>query len=259
MPLAMDKGAMKRLIQRVSLFAGVPEPQMDVLVADARLAAFKKGARIFEEGTSAECCYVLTQGKARVVLAGSRGTEILLQILVPPALVGELALLAGSTRSASLIAVEACELIRIPAAAFARLRQDAAFEQRLVAGLVALVRAADDRVRVISSFPTAHRVAWCLGRIARHSGRRDASAIVIPRPPHHELAEMAGCTRETVSRTLNVLQRKKYLSWDQDLMRIDVTAMQRLLNTELEVPESLPGGPNSPSSSRESSAVIWRR
>jgi len=236
MTLAMNKAAMKHCIQAVPLFAGVAESQMDLLVADSRLVAFKKGARIFEEGTAAECCYVLTEGKARVVLAGSRGTEILLQILVPAALVGELALLDGSTRSASLIAAEACQLIRISAAAFGRLRQDAAFEQRLVAGLLALMRAADDRVRVISSFPSAQRVAWCLGRIARLSGRRDDSAIVIPKPPHNELAQMAGCTRETVSRTLNLLQRKKYLSWDHDQMRIDVIAMQRLLNTELEVP-----------------------
>ena len=237
MAKAMDKGAMKRCARAVPLFADLLEAQLDMLVTGARPLTFKKGARIFEEGANGDCCFVLTSGKARVVLAGSGGTEILLQILVPPALVGELALLDRSTRSASLIAAEACHLIRIPGLAFEELRKDPVFEQRLVARLISIVRAADDRVRVISSFPSPQRVAWCLGRIARHSGRREGSAIVIAKPPHNELAEMAGCTRETVSRTLHQLRRKKYLSWDDRDLRLDIDSMQRFLTTELTVAE----------------------
>jgi CRP/FNR family transcriptional regulator, cyclic AMP receptor protein len=185
-----------------------PDGTLETLAASARSLAFKKGARIFEEGSLADCCFVLTAGKAHIVLAGSRGAEILLNIVTPPALIGEISLLDRSTRTASFVAAEPCQVIRIPAAALDALRRNPAFEQRLVAGLVSTVRESDDRVRAISSFPSVSRVAWCLLRIASHAGRRDGSSIVIPKARHIELAEMAGCSRETVSRALQVLKRK---------------------------------------------------
>lgn len=232
----MDKNTVANVLKTVPVFAGLPTPSFEVLVSSARAVSFKKGARIFEEGATADCCYVLTSGKARVVLSGSSGAEILLQIVVPPALIGEIALLDGATRSASLIASEACHLLRVPAAALQALRKDPEFEDRLVRGLIRILRASEDRVRVVTTFPAVKRVAWCLGRIMRASGRREGSAVVIEKPAHHDLAEMAGCTRETVSRALQVLRRRKYVNWDDETMRIEVEAMQRYLTTELSAP-----------------------
>jgi CRP-like cAMP-binding protein len=186
---------------------------------------------------------VLTSGRAQVILAGNSGTEIVLNIVTPTDLVGEVALLDKSVRSASLVAVETCHLIRIPAAALDLLRQNVRFENRLVAELVATLRESDDRVRVISTFPSINRVAWCLGRIARSSGRRDGASIVIPKTSHTELAEMAGCTRETVSRALAALKRKKCLTWDSRSMRLDVDSMQRYLISELRVPSESTASP----------------
>ncbi len=231
----MDRNTVSTILKTVPLFAGLPAPELEALTSAARPVSFKKGARIFEEGATADCCYVLTSGKARVVLSGSSGTEILLQMLAPPALIGEIALLDNSTRSASLVASEPCHLLRIPAASLQALRKDPEFENRLVRGLIRILRASEDRVRVVTTFPAVKRVAWCLGRIVRASGRREGTTIVIDKPAHHDLAEMAGCTRETVSRALQVLRRRKYVTWDDDVMHIDVEAMQRYLTTELSV------------------------
>jgi CRP/FNR family cyclic AMP-dependent transcriptional regulator len=229
----MDKNTIASVLQTVPLFMGLAAPQFEALASSARPVSFKKGARIFEEGAPADCCYLLTSGKARVVLSGSSGSEILLQMVAAPALIGEIALLDNSTRSASLIASEPCHLLRIPAPALQALRKDPAFEDHLVRGLIRILRASEDRVRVVTTFPAVKRVAWCIGRIARASGRREGASIVMEKVAHHDLAEMAGCTRETVSRALQVLRRRKFVDWDDDVMRIDVEAMQRYLTTEL--------------------------
>ncbi len=234
---AMSPEVMKRCLGAVPLLGALSPADLDMLASSARPVSFKKGARVFEEGSPADCCFVLTSGRARVVLAGNGGPEILLNILTPPALIGEIGLLDHSTRSASLVAAEPCHLIRITGAAFQSLRADRPFEDRLVAELVATVRRSDDRVRVISSFPTVKRVAWCLGRVASVSGRREDGHIVFPKTSHQELAEMAGCTRETVSRALQLLRKKQYVAVDSRMMRIDIDAMQRYLTTELTVPE----------------------
>jgi CRP-like cAMP-binding protein len=240
MPGMVGKDVIRGCLKAVPLFSELPDAELDTLAAACRSVVFKKGARIFEEGAPADCCFVLTGGRAQVVLSGNSGAEILLHIVLPTGLVGEVALLDKSDRSASLVAVEQCHLIRIPIAAFEALRKNPAFENKLVTRLVTRLRESDDRVRVISTFPSINRVAWCLARIARYSGRREGATIVVPTTSHSELAEMAGCTRETVSRALHALKRKKYVAWDRTSMRLDVEGMQRYLTTELRVP---PGPP----------------
>ena len=231
----MDRSTFASVLRSVPLFAELPSPAFEALTSSAHPVTFKKGERIFDEGETADCCYVLTSGKARVVLSGSDGTEILMQVLAAPALIGEIALLDNSTRSTSLIASDACQLLRIPTAALLALRKDPGFEDRLVRGLIRILRASEDRVRMVTTFPAVKRVAWCLGRIVRASGRRDGPRVFIDKPAHHDLAEMAGCTRETVSRALQVLRRRKFVDWDDDVMHIDVEAMQRYLATNLSV------------------------
>jgi CRP-like cAMP-binding protein len=72
--------------------------------------------------------------------------------------------------------------------------------------------------------------------VARDEGERDGTSIVIPRKKHQELAEMIGCSRETVSRKLDTLKRKKCVSWDKRTMRLDLEGLQRYLRGELGVP-----------------------
>ena len=98
---------------------------------------------------------------------------------------------------------------------------------------MSMLREANDQVRGISAASTIARVAWCLGRIARQEGQRDGATVVIPRKKHQELAEMIGCSRETVSRKLDTLKRKKCISWDKDTMRLDIELLQRYLRAEL--------------------------
>ena len=232
----MSKDVIRGCLKAVPLFTDLSGRELDLLTEAARPVRYSKGARIFEEDTAADCCFILTAGKAHVVLSGENGTEILLHVVTPPSLVGEMALLDRSTRSASLVATDDCHLIRIPASAFESIRTNPAFERRLVERLVSTVRESNDHVRVITSLPCLNRVAWCLARIARHAGQRQGSAMLIPNTPHTELAEMAACTRETVNRALTTMKRKKYLTWDRRTMRLDIDAMQRLLTTELTAP-----------------------
>ena len=237
MPVPMSRPAIERCLRAVPLFAGISSDQLQMLATTARSLTVKKNARIFEEGAPADCCLVLTSGEAKVVLTADNGTELIVHVVRPNELVGELALLDGATRSAALIAVEPCHFIRIPATSFAQLRSNPAFENRLVAHVAATLRDANDQVRGISSYPAVARVAWCLGRIARQEGVRLGQSLVIPRKAHHELAEMIGCSRETVSRALATLKRKRCLSWEADTMRIEVDSLQRYIRSDLGLPQ----------------------
>lgn len=135
MGLPMSTAAVKDRLKAVPLLARLGDKELDLLASAARHVSYRKNARIFEEGSSADCCYVLTSGRTKVVLNSEDGAEVLLGDLAEGDMVGELALLDGFARSAALVAIEPCCFLLIPAPAFERLRANVAFERKLVAQL----------------------------------------------------------------------------------------------------------------------------
>jgi CRP/FNR family transcriptional regulator, cyclic AMP receptor protein len=228
----MTKAVIRDYLVRVPLFAELSQEELTDLARDGRPLMFRKGARVFEEGSPADCCFVLTAGKARVVLSGDGGAEILLGMVMPDSVVGEVALLDRAKRSASLVAAEPSHFIRISGEAFDRMRGNIAFERKLVAHVVSLLREANDQARAIATFPSVPRVVWCLSRVARREGQREGQVVVVPNKPHQELAEMSGCTRETITRAMGTLKERGCISGDRRTLRLHVDCLQRYLSAE---------------------------
>ena len=122
----MTTAAKKEWLKSVALFSTLSDGELDALATSAASVTVQKHGRVFEEGAPGDCCYVLTAGEARVVLSGDGDSEMLLATIRPRMIVGELALLDGSTRSAALVASELCRFIRIPAPAFTQLLRNVA-------------------------------------------------------------------------------------------------------------------------------------
>lgn len=232
MSAAMSTPAIKTRVSAVPLFSSLSSPELDRLAAGSRSVTFRRGARIFEEGSAADCCYLMVDGRAKVVLDSEDGSEVLLGDVAPGDLVGEVALLDGFPRSAALVATLPSLFVVIPAAVFHSLRSNPAFERGVVAHVMAILRHSTEHVRRVSSGPSITRVAWCLGHIATREGKREGRLTIIPKKPHHELAGMAGCTRETVSRALSALKRKKFVSWDTQSMRLEMEGLQRYIRSQ---------------------------
>jgi CRP/FNR family cyclic AMP-dependent transcriptional regulator len=233
--MPMSAAVIKEWLKNVPLFAELSAEELDMVASTSRSVTTKKGSRIFEEGTTADCCYVMTSGRAKLVLSAEGGTEIILGVLNPKELVGEVALLDHSERSADLIATEESHFIRIPKPSFDALRRNFRFEERVVTHAMSLLRGANDQLRGIFALPSLARVEWCLARLARREGQRRGKTVVIPKRPHQELAEMSGCQRETVTRAMGTLQKRKCISWDESTITLDVEALQRVLRRDLQI------------------------
>src|SRR5262245_8725887 len=186
MSAAMSTPAIKNRVSTVPLFSSLSSPELDRLASGSRSVTFRRGARIFEEGSGADCCYLLVDGRAKVVLDSEDGSEVLLGEVAPGDLVGEVALLDGSTRSAALVVTVSSQFIVIPATVFHQLRANPAFEKGLVARVMATLRQSTERVRRVSSESAITRVAWCLCNIATREGKREGKLVIIPKKPHHE-------------------------------------------------------------------------
>ena len=107
-------------LQGVPLLAGASEEALADLAADARPFRVLAGDWLLREGDEADDLYVVVRGRLRVV-ARSGGEERTLRVLGPGASIGELALLTGAPRSASVQAVRDSTLLRLPRGPFVEL------------------------------------------------------------------------------------------------------------------------------------------
>jgi CRP/FNR family transcriptional regulator, cyclic AMP receptor protein len=229
----MSEDTVFGLLQRVPLFAGLPPADLRAVARDSRHVVKQKSATIFEEGSPADSCYVITSGRAKVVLSGRAGTEVILGTVESLELVGELSLLDSRPRSAGLVALEDCQLLWLPKASFLQLRGNRAFEDRLVVHVSSMLRRATEQLRATRTYKAEERVSWCLARLALRNGQPAGGAIVIsPKPSDQELADMSGCARETVNRVMKKLQRALWVSGDRKGLTLNANNFKRYLEIE---------------------------
>lgn len=225
------------LLRHAPLLAVLPPAVLNELAATCVLVSRRSGARIFEDGSPADSCYVLTSGRAKIVITGPDDADIVIGFVQPYTLVGEIALIDAMPRSAGFVAVDDCHLVRIPGPHFLRLRRYETFNEQLMIHLAATVRRATEQLRAIYTFDALERVAWCVAQIAATKGSVAGREVMLaPKPSHRELAEMSGSSRETVSRALQRLKQRRWLRWDDDSIYMDTRVFRRYFRTPENVP-----------------------
>src|SRR5262245_2414354 len=202
------------LLRQVHLFSELSDAELKQIAETAVTLRRARNQIIFDEGDSADFLLVLMKGRAKVVLVGDGAEEIILSFVEPFRVVGEIALLDRSTRSARLVALEDCQFLKLPVTSFDALRTtNKAFATRVIVNVTSTLRESNDQLRVICTYRSLGKVAWCLDRLVRQREQvSGSSATLDPCPKHHELAQMTGCSRETVSRALKTLKQKNCIT-----------------------------------------------
>jgi CRP-like cAMP-binding protein len=148
------------------------------------------------------------------MVSGS-GAERILAFLGPGAIVGELSVIDGLPRSASVVAVRNAEVSLLSGAAFETFAEKhPELYKSLVRILVKRLRETDKVVAASSFLSLKGRVARTLLKLAEHFGHEVAPARIVIRQKigQNDLAAMAGIARENVTRVLNDWQRRKLVS-----------------------------------------------
>lgn len=97
------------------LFASVPEKELELIAADLQDIAFNTGEMIIQEGDFGNCLYIIRSGRVKVVksLEAEGGEEIILSHLEEGDYFGEMSLITGDPRSATVIAENNVELWKL--------------------------------------------------------------------------------------------------------------------------------------------------
>src|SRR6266511_5011156 len=103
------------LLSRVSLFSELSREELERISRVAVPRSFPAGVRVFHEGDRSDACYLVRSGDLRVTREHSDGRAIALATLGRGDIFGELAMLDGQARSASVEILSDSELLALPA------------------------------------------------------------------------------------------------------------------------------------------------
>jgi len=177
---------------------------------------------VHEDDDEGQSFFVILSGMVHVAVITSEGKSAILATLKPGDFFGEMAMLDGEPRSASVIASEKCSLLIMYRKMFLDILQR--YPKITIQILVEMskrLRRANKHINTLSLMSVYGRVADVLLSLAKDQGERVREMIVIPnRPTHQVIADMAGTSRETVSRILSQLQKKHYIVIDGKKMVI---------------------------------------
>src|SRR6266568_1149343 len=111
--MAAPAGVSMLLLRNVPLFSALPEPQLVLLTSAVSRRSFPRGTTIIAAGDVTESLYVVVSGRLKVMMSDDEGREVILAILGPNEFFGEMGLIDDHPRSASVVAIEACELLTL--------------------------------------------------------------------------------------------------------------------------------------------------
>lgn len=181
------------------------------LLGDAMWAALKSLAPertrdtrslLLRQGDPATHVLVLSHGSAAVTRRDSNGQRTLLAVRGAGELLGELSLLDGGVRSATVIAAEPCRVHTVPASDFTSFVEDHGLLHTLTRHAVGRIRENEEIRQELATAPAGARLAAALLRLAAVSGGSAAGPVHI-RLPQEELAQLIGASRNSVVQHLS--------------------------------------------------------
>ncbi len=196
-------------LARSPLLRGLAEEDLARLAGRARRRTYRRGEVIFHQGDPGDAVHLIQDGRVKIALRADSGEEAVLAILGPSDCFGELALLDGEPRSATVVALETVETASLARGDLLRcLREHPAAMERLLTALAGMVRRADEGMADLVFLDLEGRLVKKLLELAADQERPADGAVEIELPMTQEdLAAMIGATRASVN---------KLLGWFQD-------------------------------------------
>ncbi len=203
-----------QLLHRVPVFSTLSPEELERVAQVVVPRRFGAGEVVFKEGDEGSTCYVVRSGRMRAVRANPDGRTITLAHFGPGDIFGEMAMLDGERRSATVESVEDTDAIAILSADMHRLlREYPDISVKLIAALGRRLRETNERLARQSFQTVQSRVAGVLAQLvqeARMEGNTEGDVVITA--TQAELAQMAGSSRESASRFLAVLERARIIS-----------------------------------------------
>jgi CRP-like cAMP-binding protein len=212
----------KEHIKKIPIFSELPEEVLDIIIRAGNIIKYKKDDIILIEDDEGSSLFFILEGRVKVVRTSEDGKEVILTILQKNDFFGEMSLLDGYTRSASVITMENSELFILRRPTFIKLlTEHPGITIKIIQIISNRLRRANLKIKALSIGDSEKKVGAVLLQFALDYGEYEKNSVVIrDLPIQKEIAKMAGTSRETVSRVMKSWKRKGIIEEKEDCIRI---------------------------------------
>ena len=203
------RGGRGDALGRLPFFAGADCASVAELASSTHWLSLAPGQLVIDFGDPTDDVFLVAEGTLRVVVRTPLGQEMVLGDLGAGEVFGEMAAIDSAPRSASVAALHATRICRLPAAVFMDfVLRSPPVARKLLRVLTARLREQDQRMMEIALLPVRHRLAADLLRLSRFRPN-GTERVISPPISHHVMAARIGARRETVSLAMADLAREK--------------------------------------------------
>ncbi|HED10112.1 MAG TPA: Crp/Fnr family transcriptional regulator [Caldithrix abyssi] len=201
------------ILRSIPLFSELSDKQLEEISRHCIRQIYKKDNMVLIEEEVGSTMFVILDGRVKISRISDEGREVILSILCDGDFFGEMAILDGQTRSANAVTLEDTQMLIVRRENFLQMLYD--YPQiaiNLLKELAHRLRRSDSQIKSLSLQNALGRVASTILRIADDSGIIKQGKVEISQlPPQQDLANMAGTSRETISRVIKSLSQLGYI------------------------------------------------
>jgi CRP/FNR family cyclic AMP-dependent transcriptional regulator len=230
--LAVHHNARQNLqvhLRKIPLLANLTDDEIIKVKADLRIRQYTKREVVLQKGGSGDGLLFLLAGQLQVIDVTEDGRAIGLRMLAPGDFFGEIAVINGSTRSASVVAMSEVLVAFLPAPTALHLFSHSPSVANHMLRYLAQKIQRDSEFRALLSINnTAKRIYTYLSLLKQSTSNEMVTIENLP--THQDIANMINTSRESVTRALLTLVQQGIVEKEAHRLIIrDPEALQKLV------------------------------
>ena len=201
-------------LDEIHIFSDLSQEELEKVANFCTPRTYPKNSMIILEEEFGDTVFGIVAGTVKITRVNDEGKEVILALLGQGELFGELAVLDGEARSANALAQEKCILLAFPKGEFLNLlKTNFKISFALMGELAKRLRKSDQQIEALSLSDAEHRIGVSILNLAEDMGIIKKGKVTIEKLPfQQDIANMAGTSRETVSRVLTMFEEKNMIT-----------------------------------------------
>ena len=200
-------------LKSVNIFSDLSESELNNIQELCKTRKYPKNSMIILEEEMGDVVFIVMSGTVKITRVNDEGKEVILAMLGSGEVFGEMAILDGESRSANALSQENCEVVTINREDFLNLlKTNNKVSLNLMTEFAIRLRKSDQQIEALSLDDAEHRIGVCVLNFAEDMGVIRKGQVTIANLPYQQdIANMAGTSRETVSRVFKILEDRHML------------------------------------------------
>jgi CRP/FNR family transcriptional regulator/CRP/FNR family cyclic AMP-dependent transcriptional regulator len=226
---AEDRAFILQFIRNVPFFRNVSDNHLEQIIDDFKIAHAQKDEVIVYQTDKSTDMYIIIKGRVKVTLLSEEGEEFILTDLQKGDFFGELSLIDGSPRSATVIAEEDSTFgILKRENLLAEIQREPMIAVDLLTSVVHRFRYATEREEQFAFLDVRERIFKLFEQcIANEGNQKENGFYLIRKRTHKDIALRIGSSRESVTKILKTLVAKKLIIEKKDCYLISPSVCKK--------------------------------